>query len=211
MERRCYCHPSLAPLSYCKRQSRGLVRASAGEYVVIFLTIIYFCVQDRKSWEMARTADWVVWNKGGIIVSRCPTQGQNLPHKSFWGQKIVFGNVNALLSRSTVGKQSKDLCLPPNHKQPNHQKNVLWNGIPNTCILRESRAKLFLTWRAVAFVAVLTDLATLSSVLARAWTAGVVRSVAILSSVALLTLTPESKNKRWISTQTVVRGKIIAI
>ena len=122
MERRCYCHPSLAPLSYCKRQSRGLVRASAGEYVVIFLTIIYFCVQDRKSWEMARTADRVVWNKGGIIVSRCPTQGQNLPHKSFWGQKIVFGNVNALLSRSTVGKQSKDLCLPPNHKQPNHQK-----------------------------------------------------------------------------------------
>ena len=103
--------PWPSTLSYCKRQSGRLVRASAGEYVVIFLTIIYFCVQDRKSWEMARTADWVVWNKGGIIVSRCPTQGQNLPHKSFWGQKIVFGNVNALLSRSTVGKQSKDLCF----------------------------------------------------------------------------------------------------
>ena len=71
---------------------------------------------------MARTADRVVWNKGGIIVSRCPTQGQNLPHKSFWGQKLFLECQCPTKSLHKLANNPKISVCHLNHKQPNHQK-----------------------------------------------------------------------------------------
>ena len=60
---------------------------------------------------------------------------------------------------------------------------------------KQNMTELLLTFRAGAFVGVVVELRAPASVLTRRWATGIVATLAVLPSVAEVTLTPEKRRK----------------